>query len=240
MKKQALTSLLILLSCFLYGQQSKPFPYLTEITNATDTTFHLFVDQSKSEIVNKQLQELDPNHPLYASDGCESEMTLLALTPLDNTGRKYAIVFGYCPEPEFTFYEINKDANIIATVSGSSLYVPGNGSVYTSGHLNTNFDCRRKYHFSGGTIREVKQPYYYVGLKTKTLTSTILYKTKDLTEEVAKLPANYPIEVLLAETSYKEEDYYLIKTEFGLIGWAKVKARQYESFQIEGIFWNGD
>jgi hypothetical protein len=41
-----------------------------------------------------------------------------------------------------------------------------------------------------------------------------------------KLPKNYKIEAILAGSSYKIEEYCLIKTEFGLIGCTKVKYSQ--------------
>jgi len=59
-------------------------------------------------------------------------------------------------------------------------------------------------------------------------------------EVVATLPKDYKIEVLLAETSHQHEDFYLVKTAFGLVGWTQIKAGQYQSVEVDGIFWNGD
>ena len=219
---------------------SRPFPELFEITNSDELLSHLYIDTDKAEIFNKKLKDLDKNHPLFTDIDCESEMTLLAITPLDNSKKKYAIVYGYCPEPEFHIYAADDLAKFYGSVGGLNMYVTGNGNLYVSGHVNSNFDIKRKLTFAENNIKEVEQPHYYVGLKTKTLAAITLYKTKEMKEVVATLPKNYKIEVLLAETSHEHEDFYLVKTDFGLIGWTKIKAGQYQSVEVEGIFWNGD
>lgn len=237
---------LLLLTCFfhlsswLLGQTNNPFPYLTEVTNRDDTSVHLYLDKSKAEIFNKKLKDLDKSHPLYTPEDCESEMTLLAITTVDNSNKKYAIVYGYCPEPEFHFYGVDGISSFYGSIGGLNMYVSGNGNLYVSGHVNSNFDVKRKLKFKENNITEIKQPHYYVGLKTKTLKPITLYHTKELNDVVATLPENYAIEVLLAETSHIFEDYYLVRTEFGLIGWTRIKAGQYKSIDVEGIYWNGD
>lgn len=240
MRKLLLLACFFYLSSWLFGQTNNPFPYLTEITNSDDTTVHLYVDQSKAEIFNKKLKNLDKSHPLYTPEDCESNMTLLAITPIDDSNKKYAIVYGYCPEPEFHFYGADDISKFYGSIGGLNMFVTGNGNLYVSGHVNSYFDIKRKLRFDENKITEVRQPHYYVGLKTKTLKPITLYQTKQLKEVVATLPKDYAIEVLLAETSHESEDYYLIRTDFGLIGWTKIKAGQYQSIDVEGIYWNGD
>jgi hypothetical protein len=245
-KKRQKMRILLLLSCvfhlssLLFGQTNNPFPYLTEITNSDDSSVHLYVDKNKAEIFNKKLKDLDKSHPLYTPVDCESEMTLLAITTVDNSNKKYAVVWGYCPEPEFHLYGADDISKFYGSIGGLNMHVTGNGNIYVSGHVNSNFDVKKKLQFDGNNITEIKQPHYYVGLKTRTLKPIILYQTRQLNEVVATLPENYAIEVLLAETSHEPVDYYLIKTEFGLIGWTKIKAGQYESIDVDGVFWNGD
>ncbi len=240
MKKAILVIYLSHLTFLIFGQTTKPFPYLLEITHADDSTVHLYVDKHKTEIFNQKLSELNKNHPLYTSEDCESGMTLLAITSIDNSSRKYAIVYGFCPEPEFHLYSASDLSKFYGAVGGVNMYIPGNGSLYVSGHLNSNFDRKVKLKFENNELKEVKQPLYYVGLKTKTLKPITLYQTKEFKNVVANLPENYRVEVLLAETGYRHEDYYLIKTDFGLVGWAKIKAGQYSAIDIEGIYFNGD
>lgn len=239
-KKLILIIYFIHLTLWSYAQNTTPFSYLFEITSNHDRDVHLYIDKNKSKIYNIKLKDLDENHPLYAPDDCESRMTLLAETTIDQSNKMYAIVYGYCPEPEFYFYDVNDLSKSYGAVGGLNLYIPGNGNLYVSGHVNSNFNNKRKFKFEENKITEVKQPLYYVGLETKTLKPLTLYKTKDMKDVVANLPENYNVQVLLAESSYGNESYYLIKTEFGLVGWSKIKSGQYQSIDVEGIFWNGD
>ena len=222
------------------GQTSNPFSYLTEIINGEDPSVHLYIDNSNSEIFNKKLKDLGRDHPLYTSDGCDSEMVLLAITKVNNSSKRYAIVYGYCPEPEFYFYDPNDISKLYGLVGGLNMYIPGNGNLYVTGHANTNFDAKRKYIFRENNIQELKQAAYYVGLKTKTINPITLYHTKELKNVVARLPKDYNVEVILAETTHKFEDFYLIKTDFGLLGWAKIRVGQHKGVDIKGLFWSGD
>jgi len=219
---------------------SRAFPKLLEITNSDDSLSRLYIDANKAEVFNRKLKDLDKSHPLFTDIDCESEMTLLAITPLDNSKKKYAIVYGYCPEPEFHIYAADDLSKFYGSIGGLNMYVTGNGNLYVSGHVNSNFDLKRKLTFTEQNITEVEQPHYYVGLKTKTLAAITLYRTKEMKEVVATLPKDYKIEVLLAETSHQHEDFYLVKTAFGLVGWTQIKAGQYQSVEVDGIFWNGD
>ena len=233
--------LALLLSNSVFGQTNNPFPYLTEITNSADSSVHLYVDKGNAEIINKKLKDLDEEHSLYtANDDCESEMVLLAIAPINDTHKKYAIIYGHCPESEFHLYGADDISKYYGSVSGLKMYVTGNGNLYVSGHVNSNFNHKRKFSFEEDKITEVKQPYYHVGLKTKTLNPLTIYRSKHMYDEVATLPENYKIEVVLAESNHQYEGLYLIKTDFGLTGWAKIKAGQYQSIDVEGIFWNGD
>lgn len=206
----------------------------------TNSDVSLFINSANSQIYAKKLSELDESNPLYISTDCESTMTLLAVTTIDNTNKKYAIVYGYCPEPQFHIYDPNDLSTYYGRVTGEQLYITGTGSLYTSGHVNSYFNARRKYAFEENNMAEVKQPNYYVGLTTKTLKPLTLYATEELKERVAGLPANYNIEVLLAKSTYERNGLYLIRTSFGLTGWTRIQGGQYQSIDVEGIFWNGD
>jgi len=86
---------------------------------------------------------------------------------------------------------------------------------------------------------EVQQPYYYVGLKSRTLNTVNIYQTKDCKVLIATLPKDYEIEILLTEDPF-EPSMYLVRTSFGLTGWAKLRAGMYESIDVEGLFYNND
>ena len=238
--KHLITLIILLQTSINVNSQSNPFPYLKQITNKNDSIVNLFISSENTEIINKKIKDLDKDHPLYTNEDCISEMTLLAFSSINNElEKKYAIIYGKCPEPEFHFYD-SKDLSICyGSISSLNLYITGNGHLYSSGHINSKFNIKRKLKFEENNIQEGKQPYYYVGSKTKTLKPITIYKTKDTTTPIANLPKNYKIEVLIAETSLEHIDYYLIKTEFGLVGWTKINNKKQKSIDVEGIFWNG-
>ncbi|MEM8901921.1 MAG: hypothetical protein AAGC85_27690, partial [Bacteroidota bacterium] len=171
---------------------------------------------------------------------CPDNYTFFGEVSLDNSGKKYAILWGHCPEPSFQIRDVQDYSILYGEVSALRLYVPGNGYLYASGHLEDNFNTRRKYLFKENNIQEIKQPFYYVGLKTRTLKSLTLYRNRLFSEEVGKIPSDYSIEVLLAETSLRYKDLYLIRTDFGLVGWVEIEAGQYKSVDVEGIYFKGD
>jgi len=236
-----ITTLILLTGLNSWGQGNGPFLNLKELkTKYFDMDIKVLYNENSSKIYNKRLEELDKTHPLYSDDGCETRMLLLMITKIDNTDKEYAIIYGTCPEPEFTIYDAKDLRKHYGDISGIELFIPGNGFLYGKGHVNSNFNITQKYKIENETLTEIKQPYYFVGLKTKTLTPLKLYSDKTEKEVVAELPTGYEIEILLAENGYEQESFYLAKTPVGLIGWLKIKAGQYKSIDIEGIFWNGD
>jgi hypothetical protein len=120
------------------------------------------------------------------------------------------------------------------TIPGVHLYLPGNGSIYTSGHANTMFDEHRKYTVRNGQLVETKQPFLHVGIEGKAKKDLTIYSTP-AQEAVASIPKGAPMTVLLADG-----DHYLIKTAFGLVGWVTIPADSQEATVIEGLFFAGD
>lgn len=239
--KQILAILMATVGLNVCGQELSPFSFLKklELTHAS-TLIRVSYNEKTSRLYNKRLAELDKNHPLYPSDGCDADMLLIMTTKIDNSDKEYAIIYGTCPEPDFEIYEANNRKKYYGSVSGDELIVPGNGFLYRSGHVNSNFNQTQKFEIQNEKLLEIQQPFYYVGLQTKTLRPLKLYADKGETQVVAELPTGYAIEILLAENAGQYEAYYLAKTPVGLVGWLKIRAGQYESLDVEGIFWNGD
>ena len=143
---------------------------------------------------------------------------------------------GPSADPGFTIRKIFKDSLIyIDSFNCTNLVIPGNKFIYTSGHTNNMFNERKKFVYSGDGFQEVKQPFYYVGLKTNNLKPITLFSDTTLSDPVAKLPANYDIEVLI-----NVNDFYLIRTAFGLTGWLNMKRSLYGNTPIKGLYYAGD
>lgn len=104
------------------------------------------------------------------------------------------------------------------------------GFIYLAGRSEKMYYQRIKLHLTENGVREIPQPYYYVGIKDKLLEAIVLYSEKEGGEIVAKLPKGYEVEVLLAEgSSYSKKEiskYYLVRTSFGLVGWLRLTNEQ--------------
>jgi len=125
--------------------------------------------------------------------------------------------------------------NALKTISALSLTLPGDGSVLAAGHVNSYFNDHRKYVYSNHQLNEIAQPFKYVGLKAVTKRAFDIYSDKSLTTVVAHIPKDANIELLI-----NEGDYYLVKSEFGLVGWYKADKSQVENPDIDGLYYNGD
>jgi hypothetical protein len=232
--------LLIGLNSLAYSQETSPFPYLDKIEIKNFKNRELHLDSSKADIFNSKRIELDKNHKFYAEE-CEGEYeTLIAICNINKTNKRYAIAYGACPNPEFIIYDFENPDKIIGSINADKMFITGGGAIYCSGGEGT-FDARKKYTIIDGTLVETSQPFYYVGLKTKTLRPIKLYETVDLENEVASLPIDYPVEILLSTKSFNStKGLYLVKTKFGLIGWAELIAGQYSDVDIKDLKYIGD
>ena len=141
-------------------------------------------------------------------------------------------------DPGFIIYKVEKTGLIRLSylIDGLNIAVPGDGFLYIWGHTNSYFNLRRVYSIVNGTLKEIKQPYYYVGLKSEALVEIKIYKSKNEQELVTAIKKGSPITVIL-----NDGDHYLIKTERDILGWWKPGAYSvYEGKEIKDIFFNGD
>ncbi|PCH70836.1 MAG: hypothetical protein COC06_03235 [Bacteroidales bacterium] len=232
--------LLIGLNSLTYSQETSPFPYLDKIEIKHFENRELHLVSAKADIVNRKRIELDKNHKFYAEE-CEGEYeTLIAICNIDKTSKRYVISYGACPNPEFIIYDFENPDKIIGSINADKMFITGGGAIYCSGGEGT-FDARKKYTIINSELVETSQPFYYVGLKTKTLIPIKLYETINLENEVASLPIDYSVEVLLSTKAFNStKGLYLVKTKFGLIGWAELIAGQYSSIDIKDLKYIGD
>ena len=184
----------------------------------------------------------DFGYGVYAQPSCRSargvsinadEIIPVIFTKLSSSSQEYLVCFNDGPNDEtgFVFYSKSSSGYVEKFyLDGDRIFIPGNGFVYTSGHLNEIYGDHRKYKFTGTELMEVKQPYYYVGLKTKTKKAIKLYSDYNCTKVLAYLPANSNIEVVASKKSGNNQKF-LIKTPFGLLGWWKLDTYYSEEIQ---------
>jgi hypothetical protein len=131
---------------------------------------------------------------------------------------------------------------IILITLGNTFHIKGK-TIYVEGVSNSYFDKKRKYVFENNNFKEIRQPYYSVGMKGTLNVPIKIYQTTEYKNEIAVLPKGYEVEIILVETE-GEYDFIknvLIKTKFGLIGWFdfdKISLLNVEL--IDGFIYHGD
>src|SRR6056297_2650610 len=189
---------LVLLFCSIgLNAQQEPFSYLEKITINQGSDIFIKYNKSGTDVFNTQFKDLDKNDPFYPEGGPDFYNTKLIKTKIDQSSDKeYYVVYSPGPsgDPQFMFYKTTNTEMPVFRVMALKAYIPGNGNIYVSGHTNNAFNMRRKYKVVNDELVETEQPFYYVGLKTKTLKPVDLYASRETKKKIAYLPANYSIE----------------------------------------------
>lgn len=238
-------SILLLTSCFVKAQHvdvPASFKYLKYIevddgmgSCGWDHNPMLFYNENITKLIQKQVLK---GHPLYFENAEYFFITDVARSKIDyKKDEYYRITFSAAEscDPGYMIYKEVGDSLIrIGSIPCLDLFVPGNGYLYCRGHANTTYNKRKKYKLVGDQLEEVKQPYYHVGIRSEIIESIVLYTDKTLEEELAKLPKGAEVEVLL-----NEDEMFLVKTSFGLLGWWKPESL-YPKSPVPGLYFNGD
>ena len=226
-----------------FSQTKLYFPNLTRVS--IDTTYKVFFSYDKkfTRIINKPCYSLDKKDPLYCEDNSLGVWTVVAVFKNENIKDSVNIIYseGLSADPEFEV--TTKTSKLISRFSCVEFYINRSGTIYTSGHLNSIYNRRRKFQIQDYTILEIKQPYNFVGLKGKTLKAITLYKDKIGNETVAQIPKDYEIEILLADESTKDFDIdynFLVKTDFGLVGWLRLTNDDIYGNILKDLYYAGD
>ena len=220
---------MLLFASTIFAQKlPQSFSFLS--TLEVDRDIYIHYNSNLTTVINnkKLIEEID-THEIRAIK-----------TKIDSKKDEYYYVDyfpGLSADPTFTIYKELPDTTIrIESFSGTDIYMPGNGNIYISGHTNNMYNKRFKYKIDGTDIKEIEQPFYYVGVKSNTTLPIQLYSDTTLTNEIVRIPNNSQVEVLL-----NKEDLYLVKTSFGLLGWMKIKQYSlYGNSPIEEIYYAGD
>lgn len=219
----------------------KQFPGLKEIR----CTCIIHYDPANTEIICTTRDSLPQDHLLFTKESWGKYEHVILKTKIDvNTGIEYFITHDRGPseDPYFCFYHTDIDTGCYIGLDGDELIIPGNGFIYQyTGPFNYSFDHRKKYKLENDSLIEISQPFYYVGLKSKTLIPITIYSDPDYNNVVDELPANLAVEVILADTDPEAEELhnYLIKTPNGLLGWINIHTGNWP-FMIDSLKYIGD
>jgi len=214
------------------------FPALKRLS--TELGFTLYYNPKLSEVLGSP----HPDSAAMEESGVEIERPLR--TQLNGDHQWFTIDCDNGPSADLSctiFRETPQGLNKVATLGGERFIFPGNGVLYTDGKNDERFDVRRKYTWHDGKLTEVKQPFYYVGLDSRTLVDLDIYSSKDFRQPVAHLPKGTTVTVLLNEVVDKGNDEYdvgncLVKTPFGLVGWVRSTVDQPPV--IDDLLYHGD
>ncbi len=237
MKLIKLLSILIILPIFSIAQSyvvPQSFKHLNKIEVNKDWKIFVFTPKNTDTNVyeiRKQLENTNFRNSIpiciVSIDGDNDSNILLGINE------------GASADPSFDFFKlINGEYIFLFTIEGQQLFIPGNGNLYISGEANNMFHKKRKFKYINDNIVEVKQPFYYVGKTTVTLKPIKLYSDKNCTYVLATLPAKAKIEIIAAQSTDEYNNYFLIKSSFGLLGWWKLDNDYSE--KIEDFYFHGD
>ncbi|MDQ5910485.1 MAG: hypothetical protein QG599_2581 [Pseudomonadota bacterium] len=163
-------------------------------------------------------------------------MTRVLVTRITRTSKMRHFVYfdpGASNDPVFILAE-EATKKPIGYIEADHLLIPGNGFIYAIGRTNKNHVERRKYEIRDSKLEEVKQPFLFVGLESRANVPIVLTLEKNGSESVASIPKGERLLVVLSDG-----DHFLIKTNFGLLGWFKISGYR-EIPEIEGIYFDGD
>lgn len=140
-------------------------------------------------------------------------------------------------DPTFTLWRKGGDEPI-GEFGGDHVVVPGNGFLYVIRRSNRSFEGREKWAIHKGALIEITQPQYYVGVTTPTLKpATLLQQPQAGSTVIANVPKGETV-LVVVQQSVDGQDWYLVRTRFGLLGWTADSAygdeRQFKDIQFFG------
>jgi hypothetical protein len=179
------------------------------------------------------------NKPIPNDSGIkEIRVAALRLSPKNEETLLVDYTEGPSADPGFNISLVGKcgPQPLGWAINGLDLEAPGDGYFYVRGHTDSWFDMRRKFTVEAGNLHEVKQPFYYVGLETRTLKQVHLYSSQGCYEMIGWIEKGAPVTVILSDGCT-----FLLKTEHDILGWWRPQNMSQQSAEeIEGIYYKGD
>ena len=196
------------------------------------------IEVDKSIFVHFKPSECTVLNEIVPNEAQCKEVNVLVTRLIPEIKDSFLIRYSEGPsvDPCFLIYRYDKDTTKLLhyAIDGLSLFIPGDGFLYFSGHSDNMFDTRRKYRVLKDTLIEVIQPFYFVGINSKALADITIYSDTDMLNQVAIVPKGSSVFVVV-----NRGDYYLIKTPFGLLGWIFIPNGGQHTI-LEGIYFAGD
>lgn len=158
---------------------------------------------------------------------------------ISSLNKKFTIQYNSGPSADPTFNIKWRDGKQEKefSITGTDLDFKSNGEILISGHTNNKFYQRRKVVFRDNKFIEVKQPYYWAGIKTTVLLDADARQNPDeKSSTVFRLKKGDIVEVVLSDVG---QDFFLLKNSEGLLGWIQISLDQRPTI-LKDIFFKGD
>ena len=195
----------------------------------------------KASVYNTPVNKLDKNDPFY-QDQTSSAVKVLDIVLDSGSGDTYTVLFRL-GEGGYVRYEFYRNGAYEApsfVLDCDHLDFLGDGYLITLGAMNQMFPISKKFKISNGRVREVKQPYYAVNIKSKATRDIDIYANKSMKRVIAHIKKGDDVTVLLTEFK-KKHVYYLLRSDQGLTGWIRVEWETWvNETPIENLYFHGD
>jgi hypothetical protein len=210
----------------------KTLPLEPVVDASQSPTPSVSYDPRLSQVINKSMAVI--NKSLEPED--ENRKRVM-LTQLDRTKPDKVYVdfdIGASADPSFAL--INQaNGQLIGRIDAEQIIIAGNGYIYSVARINREFTERRKFQWAGSKLTEIKQPFQLVGLQSVAKSALAITQSQQSAAVVANIPKGAKLTVVL-----NDGEYYLIQTEFGLLGWLRIPSGSLQSQLVEGIYFLGD
>ena len=245
MKKQLLIiTLFFAFFCANCSQPKSNFPDLTKVAIDEPGNVFFAYDKETTRFINTSCSMLAADDPFFCNeDEMFEEQLVVAKFKNKLLNDSVVITYSSGPSADPVFVVSTAEGKAIKSFYCLEFYLNSSATIYTSGHTNNMYDRRRKYQLQSDTIVEIGQQYNYVGLEGRSLKEITLYNEMEGTEIIAQLPVGSEIEILLADGSLADFDIditYLVKTDFGLVGWLRLSGQDAYGEIMEELFYAGD
>jgi hypothetical protein len=222
--------IILMLIFFSFSHNAFSDDELSAITIPTESeNINVYYSKKYSTIINQDITD---------ESGIKT-IRLLETKIKADSNESYIIDFdeGASWDPSFYIYRLkNKELSRIGLINALKIIIPGDGYFYTSGHVNNMFNQWRKWTIENDNLKEIKQPFYYVGIESRIKKDIDIFYDIKMTSIVEHIRKGTLVNVLM---NYNN-DYYLIKSEYGLTGWLKIPNGSKEETILDGIFYAGD
>lgn len=211
-----------------------------------DDEFIVHYDPKNSTFLNKALPSTDEDEP---------QAYRVLRGKFAGTEEEYLMDCdeGMSGDPSCTIYPATAktapDPTEDNTLAGEQYYIPGNGYIYTDTDSNMFYETRSKFLLKGEKLKEIVQPYQYIGIDS---TAENDFSLKGLDDKTYAVKKGEKVRVILDDPNAFpiDKDGYstmnlLIQNARGETGWAAVKTFGVEEDdnknpRIKDIIFHGD